>query len=434
MSRQRIIAGIDIGSSKTTTIISSIGDDDSPKVIGVAAAFSKGIRKGQIVNLEEATQGVVASVEAAERMAGYHLTQALISVSGPQLASQNSTGVVAVAQSEGEITEDDVRRVIEAARAISLPSSREIVHCIPRFFTVDGQEGVKDPLGMSGIRLEVETHIVTASTTAIKNITKCISEMGIEATSLVANSLAGAESVLTETEKELGVILVDFGGGVTSLAVYVEGAPFYTSVLPIGARNVTNDLAIGLRLSLESAEKIKLALAQKKKYPTLPGETKEEKEKDEEINLESLGISDEARNVSRKTLIDGIIKPRLNELFAMIGLEIRKSGAAGLTPSGVVVCGGGAQTIGLVEAAKRTLGMPVRIGYPQGVTGLIDEIETPEFATAVGLVLYGAKREANQPADFGLGKFGGKFGKKIKKFPAKGVASRVINIIKSFLP
>ena len=430
MARQRIVAGIDIGSAKTTTIISSIGEEsDTPKIIGVSSVSSKGIRKGQIVNLEEAAESVVASVEAAERMAGYHLTQAVISVSGPQISSQNSTGVVAVAESEGEITLDDVRRVTEAARAISLSSSREIVHCIPRCFTVDGQEGVKDPLGMSGVRLEVETHIVTASTTAIKNLTKCVSEMGIEAQSLVANSLASAESVLTETEKELGVVLVDFGSGVTSIVIYVEGAPFYTSILPIGARNVTNDLAIGLRLSLESAEKIKLALAQKKKRPAMPDVQKEEKE-DDEIDLSNLGISEETKSVSRKTLIEGIIRPRLNELFTMIGLEIKKSGSAGLTPSGVVVCGGGAQTVGLVEAAKRTLGMPVRVGFPQGVTGLVDDVETPEFATAIGLILLGTKSETKMNS----GSSFGKIGKNMPKVPIKGIVGRAINIIKSFLP
>lgn len=430
MAKQRIIAGIDVGSTKTITIISSLTEGEQPKIIGVSNIPSKGIKKGQIVNLEEAENTVLTSVEAAERMAGYHLTHAYVVVNGTQIASQNSKGVVAVAEANGEINQGDVQRVIEAAQAISLPNSREIIHVLPRFFTVDGQEGVKDPLGMSGVRLEVETNIVTGSSTALKNLNKCVSEMGIEIQGLVASGLASSESVLTETEKELGVVLVDFGGGVTTLMIYVEGAPFYTSALPIGARNVTNDLAIGLRLSLESAEKIKIALPTAKSRPALPNEDEDKKEKKEEdeIDLGQLGI-EETKTVSRKTLVEGIVRPRLNELFNMIGLEIKKSEAAGLTPSGLVICGGGALTIGLVESAKRSLGMPVRIGFPKGVTGLIDDIGSPEYAAAVGLVLYGGKGEARSTGSFSTG-----FGKSLPKFPLKGLAGKVIDLVKSFLP
>lgn len=440
MSKQRIIAGIDVGSSKTTTIIASLvgGEDGKPKIIGVASIPSKGMRRGQIVDIEEATQSVVESVEAAERMAGYNLSRALVSVGGPHISSQNSTGVVAVAEPEGEITSEDVSRVTEAARAVSLPSSREIIHVLPRHFTVDGQVGIKDPISMSGIRLEVETHIVTGSTTALRNLSKCVSEVGVEIEGLVVSSLAAAESVLSETEKELGVVLVEIGGGVTNIAVFVEGAPFYTSVLPIGAKNVTNDLAIGLRLSLEAAEKIKVALSKTVKKPVMPtivegkkNDAEEEKEENTDmISLADLGIAEETKTVSRKTLVEGIIKPRLNEIFTMVGLELKKSGAIGLTPSGVVICGGGAQTIGLVEAAKRTLAMPVRIGYPQEISGLIDDVQSPDFAVVTGLVLYGSKTEARPATGF----LSRKFGKNLPKIPLKGVAGKAINLIKSFLP
>lgn len=435
MPKPQIIAGVDIGSSKIVTIIaSSVSDSEEEKwrVIGVANTPSKGIRKGQIVNIEETTTSLLECVEAAERMAGYNINRALVAISGPHIASSNSRGVVAVAEPEAEINKDDIKRVIEAAQALSLPASREIIHVIPRYFTVDGQEGIKDPAGMSGVRLEVETNIITGSSTAIKNLTRSVSEIGVDAQSLVVSGLAAAESVLTETEKELGVVLVDIGGGTTDIVIYVEGSPFYTSVLPIGAKNVTNDLAIGLRLSLESAEKIKIALSTKKEKEEEDEDKEEGEEKtknDDEIDLTDLGITEEAKTISRKTLVEGIIKPRLNEIFTMVALEIKKSGATGLTPSGVVLCGGGAQTVGIVDSAKRVLAMPVRVGQPNNLTGLIDDIQTPEYAVATGLVLYKAK-EAPETSFFPLGRLG----KGLQRIPGKGVANKFIDLIKSFLP
>lgn len=447
MSRQKIIAGIDIGSSKTTTLIASLGEEgEEPKVIGVASISSKGIRKGQIVDIEEASESVVQSVEAAERMAGYNLTRAFVAVNGAHINSQNSKGVVAVAEPEGEIAQEDVERVIDAARAVSLPSSREIIHVLPRYYTVDGQEGIKVPVGMSGVRLEVETHIITGSTTSIRNLTKCVSEMGVDVQGLVVGGLASAESVLSNTEKELGAVLVDIGGGTTSIVVYVEGAVYYTSILPIGAKNVTNDLAIGLRLSsLQAAEKIKIALSTKAKKPTLPDskieqltkalgkkgkQEKEEKKDEDEIDLAKLGIAEEDRTVSRKTLTEGIIKPRLNEIFTMVGMEIKKSNTGGLTPAGIVVCGGGAQTVGVTEAAKRILAMPVRIGQPQRLSGLVDDIQTADFATPTGLVLYGAKVDLKPRVSFSFSRIS----KKLQKLPVKGVTGKALDLIKSFLP
>jgi cell division protein FtsA len=439
MAKQRIIAGIDVGSSKVATTIGSLGEEEEKvKIIGASSVPSRGIRKGQIVNIEEAAEVVVESVEAAERMAGYSITRAVVSVSGPHLASQNSRGVVAVAEPEGEIANDDVKRVIEAAKAVSLPSSREVIHVIPRYFTVDGQDGIKDPVGMSGVRREVETHIVTGSATSMRNLAKCVSEVGADVQNLVAAGLASAEAVLTETEKELGVVLVDIGGGVTDVVVYIEGSPFYTTVLPIGAKNVTNDIAIGLRLSLESAEKIKIALsekAEKKSKRKEPSEEKEEKEKEtkkdeDEINLKDLGIVEEVKKISQKTLTDGIIRPRLSEIFTMVGLELKKSEAIGLTPAGLVICGGGAMTVGIKEAAKRNLSMPVRIGTPQEISGLIDEAEKPDFATAIGLLHHGAKGEVKGIGEFSLLKIG----KKLEKVPFRGVAGKVTDLVKQFLP
>lgn len=443
MARPRIIAGIDVGSSKIAAIIASFdSDEEKVSVIGTASVDSRGVRKGQIVNIEEAAEAVVSAVEAAERMAGYSLTHAFISVDGAHISSQNSRGVVAVARPAEEITADDVRRVIEAARAVSLPSSREIIHAIPRYFTVDSQEGVKDPAGMAGVRLEVETHLVTGSTTSMRNLGKCVAEVGADIDSFVSAGLASAEAVLSPTEKELGVILVDIGGGTTHIAIFVEGSLAYSSVLPIGAKNVTNDLAIGLRVSLESAEKIKLALGEAEKKPTLPDqdqdrtkgeesrEAKQDEEDEDEIDLKDLGIVEEVRTVSRKTLVEGIVRPRLNEIFTMVGLEVKKSGFGGMTPSGVVVSGGGAVSVGCVEAAKKMLSLPARVGTPKGVTGLVDEVGQPPFAALVGLVLYGVRQEQLAERKFSFESIE----RLASRLQVKGMAGKVADLVKSFLP
>ena len=254
MPKNQIISAIDVGTTKITTLIANLNEESEKiNIIGVANQPSKGLRKSQIVDIDETIESITQSVESAERMAGYSISSSLASISGSHIESINSKGVVAIAEPEGEIQKNDVERVIEAARAVSLPSAREILHVIPRDFKVDSQEGVKDPVGMSGIRLEAEAHIITGSSTAMRNIGKCISEIGVEVDSLVFSGLASAESVLTSTEKELGVVLIDIGGGSTSLSIFVEGALSYSAVLPVGAKNVTNDLAIGLRVSLETA-------------------------------------------------------------------------------------------------------------------------------------------------------------------------------------
>lgn len=432
MAKDRVIVGLDIGSSKITTLIATVSAEETINIVGVSTVISRGLRKGQVVDIDESVSVITASLEGAERMAGVSVGNAYVGVGGAHIACQNSHGVVAVAQPEKEITVDDVSRVIDAAKAVSLPSSREIVHVLPRGFIVDSQEGIRDPLGMTGIRLEVETHIITGSSTAMRNLAKCVSEVGVDVDTLVYNGLASSFSVLTETEKELGVILVDMGGGTTDICVYVEGALAHSAVLPIGARNITNDLAIGLRLSLESAEKIKLALTKKPKiaFENEEASVKKTEKEIDEINVTDLSLPEEVKTISRKTLIEGIIKPRLNEIFTMVGLEIKKSGLGGLTPSGIVITGGGAETIGIIEACKRTLAMPVRIGIPTGVTGLIDEIQNPAYATAMGLVLYGAKESQKNVERRSLPQMG----KFMQKIPLKGLTDKFVDLVKSFLP
>jgi cell division protein FtsA len=398
MSKQRIITGIDLGSSKISTLVAQLSVDQvsfeqSIHIIGVSTVESRGVRKGQIVDIEEAVEAIIESVEGAERMAGFNIDAAFVSLGGAQVSSQNSHGVVAVTDPQGEIGDADVARVVEAASAISLPSSRELIHVIPREYIVDGDAGVKDPVGMSGIRLEVDTHLVTASSSGVKNMRKAINEVGINVSKLVYSGLSSGDAVLTKTEKELGCILVDIGGGTTSVAVYVEGALSYSCVIPVGAKNVTNDLAIGLRVSLEAAEKIKVSLSDHEKKLKKAKEAKETGP--DEIDLSFIDSS-ETKKVSRKTLVEGIIRPRLNEIFGMIKVQLDKEGLSARVPSGVVLTGGGAETVGVVESAKRVLSLPVRVGVPSGVSGLIDDILHPSYATAVGLILFGAHAEPDE--------------------------------------
>lgn len=435
---KRVVAGIDIGTSKITTLIASVPEEGPVNILGVATVSSKGIRKGQIVDIEEATSAIVESLEAAERMAGYSISSAFFSVGGSHIMSQNSHGVVAVAEPQKEITSEDIKRAVEAAKAINLPSTREVLHVLPREFIVDAQEGIKDPIGMTGVRLEVNTHIITAGGTALRNLEKCASLVGIDVDGFVFGGLAASTSVLTETEKELGVMLVDIGGGTSDICMFVEGAVSYSSVLPVGARNITNDLAIGLRISLESAEKIKLLLNKREPEAVHPQEVlisqeKKQKIKEallDEIDLSNLHLPEGLTKVSKKTLVEGIIKPRLTEIFTMIAIEIKKSGYGGLTPAGIVVTGGGAETIGLVEAAKRNLAMQVRVGTPSNISGLVDEIISPGYATAVGLVLYAAKAGVTMHEKFSFDKFS----KLVGKLPIQGVAGKFVDLVKSFLP
>jgi len=433
MARDHVVSGIDVGTSKITTLICTFSEEGDAQVIGVSTVPSKGLRKGQVVNIEEATSAISQSLEAAERMAGTSVTSAYISVGGAHIASQNSHGVVAVAEPDKEISDHDVKRVIEAAKAVSLPSSREILHVLPRGYTVDSQEGIIDPVGMTGVRLEVETHLVTGGATAVRNLRKCVEELGVEVGGMVFGGLASAQSCLSDTEKELGVVLIDIGGGTTDIAIYVEGALSYSSVIPIGAINITKDLAAGLRVSLESAEKIKLMLGQPPKIPVLSDEEEKSnakfKDKSDELDVSALGFPEELKILSRKTLTEGIIKPRLNEIFTMVALEIKRSGFGGMTPSGVVITGGGAETVGAVESAKRNLAMPVHIGIPKRMTGLIDEIMTPAYTTGAGLLLYGGSNERNE----GNALFNG-FGKIGEKVQIRGIAGKILDLVKSFLP
>lgn len=421
MNKGKIIAAIDLGSSKTATVVAQIVTDEGSyeqkiNVIGVSSFPSKGVKKGQIVNIEEAVESAISSIEAAERMAGHNLDAAYVSLGGAHIHSQNSHGVVAVSGPTGEILTTDIERVIEAASAISLPASREIVHVLPREYIVDGESGVKDPVGMSGVRLEVETHVVSASNAAIKNLSKSLSEAGVRVEDMVFSGYAAANSVLTETEKELGCVLIDIGAGTTSVVAYVDGAIAYSGVIPVGAKNVTNDIAIGLRVTLDTAEKIKISLSTPKKN---------EKEPKDELDLSSLGIT-EVSKVSKKTLTEGIIRPRLNEIFTMVRLELEREKIINRIPSGAVITGGGSKTVGVIDSAKRMMSLPVRLGSPEGVSGLVDDCMDPAFSVPIGLLIYASKDRDEQPT-------GSKFPIKLN-LPGKGFIHKIIESVKDLLP
>jgi len=416
-----LICGLDIGSSKVATVVGIKSKETNElKIIGFNTTIARGIRRGLIVDIKEVTDVVEESIEKAERMAGHKINKVFISVGGPHISSLNSHGIVAVSNPQGEISESDVDRVIEAARAISLSSTRQIIEVIPRDFIVDGQPGIKSPIGMNGVRLEVETHIITASSTNLKNIEKVLEDLGIENQGFVFSGLASAEAVLTNTEKELGVVMIDIGGGKIDLTIFVEGALSYSSSIPIGARHITNDIAVGLRVSLDSAEKIKLFLSK----------NLSSKKKNPQINLNELHLEENVTEVSLKTLVDGIIAPRLEEIYKMIFEEIEKSGFGQQVPSGLVITGGGALTVGMLETGKRVVGLPIRIGVPGKVTGLVDEIVDPQYASTIGLLLYGINNIISDESGDGFKNFG----RVLKEFKLGGSVGKIKNFFKQFIP
>jgi cell division protein FtsA len=433
MAKPAVITAIDLGTDKCVTLIASLDPETKGlSVLGVAASTSRGVRKSQIVDLEQVQETITESLDAAERMAGLEVGSAYFSLSGAHIASQNSKGVVAVAAPNQEITSEDVARVIEAARAISMPADREVLHVIPHDFTVDAQTGIKDPVGMTGIRLETETHIITGMSTALRNLTKCAHDLGIEVDGVIFSGLAASEVVLTETEKELGVVLIDIGAGSTAVCAYVEGALTYSAVFPVGARHITQDIALGCRVSLDSAEKIKLALSQEmlSEINRPPVDSKESlakrKKLDEKLDVSKLGLSEQLENLSKKTLVEGIMVPRIKEIFVLIGKELQKNGLFPLVPAGLVLTGGGAETIGMVEVAKRTLNLPARIGKPMALQGMIEDIHKPSFATSIGLLYYAKQRGGGKIASKGLS----------IKLPSSisEITKPIINFFKSLIP
>src|SRR3989338_7317142 len=354
MAKEQIFIGLDVGSSVIRVVVGKQESElGAASVVGVGEASSGGIRRGVIVDIDEAVSAISEALEKAERMTGLTLDHAVVSVGGAHINSIESHGVVAVARADGEITENDVIRVVDASQAISIPPNREILHVIPKTFTVDGQTGIKDPVGMSGIRLEVDTQIIQASVPFIKNLTKCILQAGLEIDDLGLAPLAAAQAVLTKKQKELGVAIVDLGGGTTGLVAFEEGDLLLTNILPVGSMHITNDLAIGLRSSVDTAEKVKLQYA--------VAEVKEVK-KDFDIDLGKIDKQEEGK-VSVKHVAE-IVEARLEEIFDLINKQLKLIGRDGQLPAGVILTGGGAKLPGIVDFAKKQLRLPISLGMP----------------------------------------------------------------------
>lgn len=394
--------GIDVGSTKIATTIGHM-QEKGIDIIGVGYAHSNGLRKGMVVDIEETVSSISASLEEAERMSGLPVNEAIVSIGGIHIQSSSSKGVIAVSRQDGEISDNDVLRVLDAARSVSVPPNREILHALPRVYSIDGQGGIKDPIGMTGIRLEVETQVISGATAPIKNLTKCLEQAGVRVSDLVFTPLAAARAVLSKRQQEIGVVVIDIGGGTTSFAVFEEGDLLHAGVLPIGATHITNDIAIGLRISIDTAEVIKV------KHGTAHPDTVGN---NAELDLKKIDES-ESGKVSLK-YVSEIIEARLNEVLVMIRDELRKVGREGMLPAGVILTGGGAKQEGIVDLTKNILRLPAQVGtLTHDVSGMIDNISDPLYSASVGLMLWGleagntahgGKRGGNQQLGSALSK------------------------------
>lgn len=391
MPKNSYVVGLDIGTKKVAAIIGEITEEKKVEIIGIGTAESRGLRKGIVVNLDSTVDAIKKAQEEAELMAGVEIDAAFIGISGAHIKSFNSRGVIAVSGKNREISREDIKRVIEQSKAVSIPPDREIIHIIPQEFVVDDQDGIKDPLGMSGIKLEVNVHIVTGAITSVQNLRTCVARAGVEIEQVVLNQIATSASILTHDEMELGVGLIDIGGGTTEVAIFERGSLWYTSVIPIGGDNFTNDIAVGLRTPIPDAEKIK------KKYGCVSHPLVDEQET---IEVPTVGRGKKPRVLSRQLLAD-IIHPRAEEIFRLVDNDIKRMGYEKSLNSGIVITGGTALLDGLEEVAEEIFDLPVRQGDPSGVGGLVDRVSTPDFATTVGLIQYGYNlyKEKGLPRD-----------------------------------
>ncbi|MFB3924456.1 MAG: cell division protein FtsA [Syntrophales bacterium] len=400
--RGNLIVALDIGTTKICVIIGEVSDSGID-IVGIGSHPSEGLRKGVVVNIDSTIESIKKAVDEAELMSGCRIKSAYTGIAGGHIKSFNSYGIVAVKGSE--VDELDVKRAIEAARAIAIPLDREVLHILPQYYIVDDQDGVKDPVGMSGVRLEVKVHIVTGAVTSIQNIIKSVNGVGLDVNDVILEQLAASEAVLSPDEKELGVALVDIGGGTTDIAVYSEGSIKHTAVLPLGGSYLTNDIAVGLRTPMNEAEKVKI------KYgcaytPLIP--------QDEMIEVPSVGGRD-PRRVSRQVL-GGIIEPRMDEVLNLVCREIVKSGYEERLAAGVVLTGGTALLEGITELSEQIFNMPVRRGCPIGIGGLTEVVNSPLYATGVGLLIYGSKYQAGNAYRKGEGNILGGMVKKLHRW------------------
>lgn len=411
MGKEEMLVGLDIGTKKVCTVIGELGENDQIEIIGMGTAPSLGVKKGIIIDLEQAIQSVKQSIENSERMAGARINSAFVSISGSHISSVNSKGVIAISGEVPEVTEKDIEKVIGAAKAGIISSDKELIHTLSREFVVDGQSGITDPLGMVGARLECKVHIITGSNTAVQNLIKCIEGAGICIDEVIFGALASSNVVLSDAEKELGSILIDVGAGTTEIAIFIEEALVHSAVLPVGGNHITNDLAIGLRTTLEEAEKIKIKYGSAIENSVSP---------EGSVEVSSLDGKNKYP-VSRKYLVE-IIEPRVSEIFSLIRNEVRRSGYYDMLSAGVTITGGTSLLPGIVEISEKILNLPSRIGKPHYEGELADMVNVPEYSTALGLLSYGTKKYS----------LGGSCNLSSKKLGFKNVFERIVSWLRDF--
>lgn len=387
---KNLIVGLDIGTSKVVAIVGELKFNDEVEIIGIGSHPSRGMKKGVVVNIESTVQSIQRAVEEAELMAGCEIHSVHAGIAGNHIRSLNSHGIVAI--KDREVMHSDVERVIDAARAVAIPADQKILHILPQEFIIDEQEGIREPVGMSGVRLEARVHMVTGAVSAAQNIVKCIRRCGLEVDDLILEQLSSSYAVLSEDEKELGVCLVDIGGGTTDIAVFTEGSIRHTAVIPIAGDQVTNDIAVALRTPTQHAEEIKIKYACALTQLAAGDET---------IEVPSIGDRP-PRRLSRQTLAE-VVEPRYEELLGLVQAELRRSGFEDLIAGGVVMTGGSSKMEGLIELAEEVFHMPVRLGMPQYVTGLVDVVRNPIYSTGVGLLLFGRQNQNGRLHDLPSG-------------------------------
>ncbi len=376
--KDNIVMGLDIGTTKICAIVGERNaEDDTVEIIGIGSSPSKGLRKGVVVNIESTVESIRQAVEAAQESADVHIDAVYVGIAGGHIKGINSHGIIAL--KSGEVTHADIERVVEAARAVAMPLDREVIHILPQEFIIDDQDGIQEPLGMAGVRLEAKVHIVTSAVASVQNIVRCVNRAGLDVKDIVLEQLASGEAVLTPHERELGTVLIDIGGGTTDIAIFAEGGVRYTTVLALGGNHITNDIAIGLRTPTMEAERLKRIYG-----CALTSLVRE----DETFDVPTVVGGREPRILSRK-LLSEVIEPRVEEIFSLAHREVKKSGFADMINTGVVITGGSTLLEGMTESAERVFELPVRQGVPTGIRGEIEEVYSPLYATAVGLVLYG---------------------------------------------
>ena len=426
MSRQNIVAGIDVGNANVKTVIAEIDRENlRPRILGVGSSESTGLRKGMVVDMEEAIGNVRQSVAKAESMAGVKVKRAYVSINGLHIKNQVSKGVVAVSRADNEISSNDIERVIEAASVVSLPANRQKIHVLPKNFVVDGHEHVRDPLGMKGVRIEADVLIIDGLSPYIHNLAKCINENDIEIAEFVFSPLAAAKAVLDKGQREHGVLCLDFGGGVSNLALFSEGDLIHASVLPIGSRHITNDLAVALRSSMDIAEQAKIQFGSLNEARAVNKNDRlgSKNIRKDEIDLSEL-MGEENFIIPRKQ-ISKVIEARVHELFDMVGNEIKKINYTKIIPAGIILCGGGSNLAGIASFARDKINLPVRLSNYSSFDGMVDQVNDLSFAVAAGLVLWGIEKEGS---DLGFK------GSNVLNFKNNNLIKKTGDWLKNFLP